>query len=125
VPGTRDELSVSTVGAESAQSPAGALAPEPTVVPLASPSSSPAATGVAEGKARSSPLLPERASVPATKTTADVKLLIDRGKQFFETGDLVFARILFMRAANAGAAAAVAMGATSEPRRRDAGAKPS
>ena len=36
--------------------------------------------------------------------------MMDRGKQFFESGDLITARILFLRAANAGdAAAAVAM----------------
>ena len=40
----------------------------------------------------------------------------DRGKQFFESGDLITARILFLRAANAGdAAAAVAMGSTYDP----------
>ena len=45
-----------------------------------------------------------------------MKLLTDRGNQFFEAGDLIAARILFMRAANAGdAAAAVAMGATYDP----------
>jgi TPR repeat protein len=45
-----------------------------------------------------------------------VKLLIDRGNHFFETGDLISARILFTRAANVGdAAAAVAIGATYDP----------
>ena len=60
----------------------------------------------------------EPALVPATKTAnlQDVKLLIDRGKQFFEVGDFVAARILFIRATNAGdAAAAVAVGATYDP----------
>jgi TPR repeat protein len=42
-----------------------------------------------------------------------VKLLIDRGKQLFDAGDLTAARILLLRAANAGAA--VAMGATYDP----------
>ena len=67
-------------------------------------------TGVAEDRARVAP--------PAAKIAApqDVKLLTDRGNQFFEVGDLIAARILFMRAANAGdAAAAVAMGATYDP----------
>jgi TPR repeat protein len=42
--------------------------------------------------------------------------LTEQGKQFFEIGDLIAARILFMRAARAGdAAAAVAMGATYDP----------
>ena len=65
-----------------------------------------------------SPPPAERAAAPAAKTIdlQDVKLLTDRGKQFFEVGDLIAARILFMRAANAGdAAAAVAMGATYDP----------
>jgi TPR repeat protein len=45
-----------------------------------------------------------------------VRLLLDQGKQFFDVGDLIAARILFLRAANAGdAAAAVAMGATYDP----------
>jgi TPR repeat protein len=73
---------------------------------------------VATDLAKSSPPSAERAAAPAAKTVdlQDVKLLTDRGKQFFEVGDLIAARILFMRAANAGdAAAAVAMGATYDP----------
>jgi hypothetical protein len=47
---------------------------------------------------------------------AEVKLLIDRGRQFFEVGDLMAARIVFLRAVIAGEAeAAVAMGATYDP----------
>jgi hypothetical protein len=79
--------------------------------------SPPATTGVAERNARFSPP-PDRAWVPATQTSnfKDVELLIDRGKQFFEAGDLIAARILFLRAANTGdAAAAVAMGETYDP----------
>ena len=78
----------------------------------------PSATVVAEGKAPSAPPPAVRAPVPATATTRpqDVKLLIDRGRQFFDAGDLVAARILFLRAADAGdAGAAVAMGATYDP----------
>ena len=74
----------------------------------------PAATVVAEDKAPSSPAV----SVPASAAAApqDVKLLLDQGKQLFDVGDLIAARILFLRAANAGdAAAAVAMGATYDP----------
>jgi hypothetical protein len=113
-----DGSRVSMAGPESTPAKQGALAPEPTVVPPALPRSPPATSGVAEGKARSSPPMAEPALVPATKTAdlQDVKLLIDRGKQFFEVGDLVAARILFMRATNAGdAAAAVAVGATYDP----------
>jgi hypothetical protein len=62
---------------------------------------------------------PSAVAVPASPMTGrarDVKLLIEQGRQFFDVGDLVAARILFLRAANAGdATAAVAMGATYDP----------
>jgi hypothetical protein len=46
----------------------------------------------------------------------DVTALVEQGKEFFDVGDLVAARILFMRAARAGdAAAAIAMGASYDP----------
>jgi hypothetical protein len=54
------------------------------------------------------------AAKPAVRQ--DVSGLIEQGKRFFEMGDLGAARILFMRAAKAGdAAAAVAMGMTYDP----------
>jgi hypothetical protein len=71
----------------------------------------PPATAVAEDE-------PSSPRVPATRAAGsqDVRLLLDQGKQFFDVGDLIAARILFLRAANAGdAAAAVAMGATYDP----------
>jgi hypothetical protein len=67
---------------------------------------------------------PESAPAPASETGAarkpaareDVGALTEQGKQFFETGDLAAARILFGRAAKAGdAKAAIAMGATYDP----------
>jgi hypothetical protein len=46
----------------------------------------------------------------------DVALLVERGRGFFEAGDVAAARLLFRRAANAGdAAAALAMGTTYDP----------
>ncbi len=46
----------------------------------------------------------------------DIAILVERGRAFFEAGDLAAARLLFRRAANAGdAAAALAMGATYDP----------
>jgi hypothetical protein len=46
----------------------------------------------------------------------EITLLVERAEQFIATGDLVTARILFQRAAQAGdAAAAVALGATYDP----------
>jgi hypothetical protein len=54
------------------------------------------------------------AAKPAVRQ--DVSGLIEQGKRFFEMGDLGAARILFVRAAKAGdAAAAVAMGMTYDP----------
>ncbi len=66
------------------------------------------------------PAKPSRSSdaAPARATPAprQITLWIDQGRQFFDAGDLVAARILFQRAANAGdSAAAVAMGATYDP----------
>jgi hypothetical protein len=61
---------------------------------------------------------PADESGAATKPAArqDVGALTEQGKVFFEAGDLAAARILFMRAAKAGdAAAAIAMGATYDP----------
>jgi hypothetical protein len=46
----------------------------------------------------------------------DIKHLIDRGRQFFDAGDVAAARLLFNRAANAGdVTAVVAMGTTYDP----------
>jgi TPR repeat protein len=48
--------------------------------------------------------------------TAEIKLLMDRGKRFAGDGDLASARLLFQRAAEAGdAAGALALGATYDP----------
>jgi hypothetical protein len=76
----------------------------------------PPATVAAADPAPAAP--PPAVRAPATTTVGPlaVKLLIEQGKQFFDVGDLIAARILFLRAANAGdAAAAVAMGATCDP----------
>jgi hypothetical protein len=112
-PETRDGLRANAV-LQSAPVQQIALTHESAFEQLEPPRSPPTTTGVAEGR-RSSP--PERASVSATTANSqDVKLLIDRGNQFFETGDLISARILFTRAANAGdATAAVALGTTYDP----------
>ena len=46
----------------------------------------------------------------------EIKILTKQGKQFAAAGDLVTARILFQRAAEAGdATAAIALGATYDP----------
>jgi hypothetical protein len=113
---TADPAQAATVQAATVQLvPAQAATPQ--VQSAQAQPAPPSTTGVAEDKAVAAPPA-DRAQSPAAKTAAsqDVKLLTDRGKQFFEVGDLIAARILFMRAANAGdAAAAVAMGATYDP----------
>ncbi len=54
--------------------------------------------------------------VPPTLGSQAVKLLTEQGRRLFEAGDVVAARVLFNRAANAGdAAAAIAMGTTYDP----------
>jgi len=114
-PKMRDRLLASVAGARSAPAQQGALAHEPAFEQPEPPRSPATTTGVAGGSARSSP---PPASVSATKAAnlQDLKVMMDRGKQFFESGDLITARILFLRAANAGdAAAAVAMGSTYDP----------
>jgi hypothetical protein len=80
--------------------------------------SGPPATVAAEDKEAPAPPAVAQASAPAPATAIpqDVKLLVEQGRQFFDVGDLIAARILFLRAANAGdATAAVAMGATYDP----------
>jgi hypothetical protein len=140
-----DGLRTSMAGPESAPAPAKDVAPaseplvEPPLLPRVRPpetairsspekladetpaaqaqSVTPSTTGVAESKVKVAPPTdPAHSAAASTVASQDVKLLIERGKQFFEVGDLIAARILFMRAANAGdAAAAVAMGATYDP----------
>jgi hypothetical protein len=82
------------------------------------PQSFASTTGVADARAAPAPPSADQGPSMAKKTVVpeEVKLLADRGRQFFDAGDLVAARILFLRAVNAGdAAAAVAMGATYDP----------
>jgi TPR repeat protein len=58
---------------------------------------------------------PSKTSVRALGAD-EIKLLMKQGEQFAEVGDLVTARLLFQRAAEAGdATAATALGATYDP----------
>ena len=102
-------------GSKSAPAEQRAFGPEQLVEKRAFPTSLPAGTAI-QSSAEMPPAA--RASAPATKTAIlqDMKLLIDRGRQFFEAGDLMAARIVFLRAVIAGEAeAAVAIGATYDP----------
>jgi TPR repeat protein len=64
---------------------------------------------------------PAAAPAPATKLVREmdpqqVKLLMQQGEQFLAAGDVITARTVFQRAAEAGnAAAALALGATYDP----------
>jgi hypothetical protein len=98
------QVEVPGVEAPGAETPRGETAKAEVVT-------GPPATAVAEDEAPSPPVPAARAA-----KSQDVRLLLDQGKQFFDVGDLIAARILFLRAAYAGdAAAAVAMGATYDP----------
>jgi hypothetical protein len=113
-PEAQDQLHIGMALTELTPGPNDVLAPEPPDILSASPMSPAATTGVGEVNARPSPPTPARPTKMAN--AQDMKLLIDHGQQFFEAGDVAAARILFLRAANAGdAAAAVAMGATYDP----------
>jgi hypothetical protein len=65
--------------------------------------------------------VPEQAAAPASKTIREldpesIKLLMQQGDQFVASGDLVAARLVYLRAAESGnAAAALALGATFDP----------
>jgi hypothetical protein len=111
----QDGMRASVAGSDSAPTETRAFGPEQLVEKLEFPASLPAGTAN-----RSSAEMPaaDWASVSVTKTAnlQDVKLLIDRGRQFFEVGDLMAARIVFLRAVIAGESeAAAAMGATYDP----------
>jgi hypothetical protein len=109
------ESRANMAGPETARAQQRAIAAEEFVKTPAIPRSPAAETAKRPG----SEMPPvEQASVPATKTAnlQDAGLLTDRGRQLFEAGDLIAARILLLRAVIAGdAEAAVALGATYDP----------
>jgi hypothetical protein len=119
---TRSPAPSETPVAQPPSAPSEATQSEPPAPEEAAPAraeTAPPAVAVSEERApdRGAPAAQETSGVaPKTADVRDTKLLVDRGKQFFDVGDLVAARILFQRAANAGnASAAVAMGATYDP----------
>jgi hypothetical protein len=120
-PATEDQA-VDAAGANAAEAKtAGAApaAPEPRradleALPAAAPPENAPAGSAPAGKPQPSETAPRRAE-PAL-SARDVALLVERGRGFFEAGDLAAARLLFRRAANSGdASAALAMGTTYDP----------
>jgi hypothetical protein len=76
-----------------------------------------ATTEVGKSRPEGAPAQADEPSAPVKPAARhEVSALVAQGKEFFAAGDLVAARILFMRAAKSGdAAAAVAMGTTYDP----------
>jgi hypothetical protein len=76
-----------------------------------------ATTEVGKSRPEGAPAQADEASAPVKPAARhEVRALVAQGKEFFAAGDLVAARILFMRAAKSGdAAAAVAIGTTYDP----------
>lgn len=95
-----------------------AVAPAPAVkvapVAIETPAPAPAASPVPP-----SPAVEQPASGPKVMRELDpssIKLLMQQGEQFLASGDVITARTVFQRAAEAGnAAAALALGATFDP----------
>jgi len=86
-------------------------APAPSAVPA--PSTAPAAVAPPAPAAVPAPPAPKAAR---TLSADEIALLVRQGEQFIAAGDLVTARTVFQRAAEAGdASAAVALGATYDP----------
>jgi TPR repeat protein len=82
-----------------------------TVVPPSSALPSPALPSPAPDQATPAAAKPERELDPEA-----IKLLLQQGEQFVGSGDLVTARLVYRKAAEAGnAAAALALGATYDP----------
>jgi hypothetical protein len=108
--------------AETVDAPPPALEPRPAVVAAlpvegpresAAPAAPPGDSAQAVNPQRDEPAPARRAPAPSAQ---EIALLTERGRAFFEAGDMAAARLLFRRAANAGdAAAALAMGATYDP----------
>ncbi|HEY2226302.1 MAG TPA: hypothetical protein VGI22_00925 [Xanthobacteraceae bacterium] len=94
------------------------LSPAPVEMPAAAPKPAPEPAPVAPAVL---PAAPEAPAVPVVQATRQldpeaIKLLTQQGEQFVAAGDLVSARLVYLKAAEAGnAAAALALGATYDP----------
>jgi hypothetical protein len=113
----RDDEVPTTVHGEPSTAPqAGEAAPARTVEQAApvAVATAPVAVAALQPDALANEARPEKA-IPALDA-GEIELLMQRAQQFIATGDLVTARTLLQRAAQAGAAAAaVALGATYDP----------
>jgi hypothetical protein len=98
-----------------------ATSPQSEISSQHSKASQPARSSEGETVATLQPAEPGAQLPPASKATRaldpeEIKLLMKQGEQFIAAGDVVTARIVFQRAAEAGDAdAAVALGATYDP----------
>jgi hypothetical protein len=115
----RQVQAVEAADANAVEATAAAAGPAPHPADLASlpadgaPDNAPVGSAAAD-KPQPGETAPGRAQ-PAL-SARDIALLVERGRGFFESGDVAAARLLFRRAANAGdAAAALAMGTTYDP----------
>jgi hypothetical protein len=100
--------------AKAAVPPRQEIAPAPAAAPAAvdiSPASKDSARAPSATDQAAAPSQPVHRLAPE-----DIKLLVQQGEQFVAAGDLVTARVVFQRAAEAGdAMGALAMGATYDP----------
>jgi hypothetical protein len=93
-------------------------APAPPPPPASAPVAAPLATApsVVPQQAPPQQAAPAPATAIRTLDPEEIKLLVQQGEQFVATGDLVTARVVFKRAADAGdAGAAMALAATYDP----------
>ena len=115
-PATAAEAVTPDADRASAPDAARASSDQPVVATIDAGVTRPTPSPAPAGEPGPKPAMADPAADTTSAVRQDASGLTAQGKQFFETGDLVAARILFMRAVKAGdAAAAVAMGATYDP----------
>ncbi len=121
LPGRAQDDAPATLAARGEIQPQPAIVPQPPSRGSQPPASQQPALQPPQPVARPQPVPPGAAPSPArpparTLGSDDIALLIKQGEQFIASGDVVTARIVFLRAAEAGDPnAAVALGATYDP----------
>jgi hypothetical protein len=118
---SRNKL-VASIDTKPAQSAALARVEAPAALPRPVPDPAPAAAPVpAAAPAPAATPATDTAPAPAAQALREldsetIRLLMQQGEQFVASGDLVTARLVYLKAAEAGnAAAALALGATYDP----------